>query len=254
MPTDQVVLIARAGQGTWILYNALRGGYRVHLLLETPPSRLKLIRARMRRLGLRRVVGQLLFQSLVRMPLAYFSRGRRHAILREHGASATPPLNQVERITSVNSPECWARVKELAPKVIVINGTRILSKATLKSFGVPVLNTHVGITPKYRGVHGAYWALANNDPEHCGVTVHLVDSGIDTGGVLHQALIVPTNKDNLTTYPTLQLAVGSQLLNRAVAEVLEGKHRIQPTPSGNRRWYHPTLWEYFGNLIRSGTR
>ena len=41
---------------------------------------------------------------------------------------------------------------------------------------------HAGITPQYRGVHGGYWAVVNNDPEHCGVTIHFVDKGIDTGG------------------------------------------------------------------------
>jgi methionyl-tRNA formyltransferase len=35
------------------------------------------------------------------------------------------------------------------------------------------VNIHVGITPKYRGVHGTYWALVNNDVENSGVTVHL---------------------------------------------------------------------------------
>ena len=44
------------------------------------------------------------------------------------------------------------------------------------------LNTLAGITPSYRGVHGAYWALVQRQPDACGVTVHLVDAGIDTGG------------------------------------------------------------------------
>ena len=50
----------------------------------------------------------------------------------------------------------------------------------------PVLNYHAGITPKYRGMNGGYWALATGDAGNFGATVHLVDAGVDTGGVLHQ--------------------------------------------------------------------
>ena len=46
---------------------------------------------------------------------------------------------------------------------MVVNGTRILSRRMLESIDAVFLNMHVGITPKYRGVHGGYWALANGD-------------------------------------------------------------------------------------------
>ena len=57
----------------------------------------------------------------------------------------------------------------------------------LGSLGCPVVNVHAGITPRYRGVHGGYWALAERHPEWVGTTVHLVDPGIDTGAILAQA-------------------------------------------------------------------
>jgi folate-dependent phosphoribosylglycinamide formyltransferase PurN len=56
------------------------------------------------------------------------------------------------------------------------------------------VNIHVGITPKYRGVHGTYWALVNNDVENSGVTVHFVDEGIDTGNIINQAIVVPSKR------------------------------------------------------------
>ena len=37
-------------------------------------------------------------------------------------------------------------------------------------------------------------------PETCGVTIHLVDAGIDTGAVLAQAPICPSPRDNFTTW------------------------------------------------------
>ncbi len=255
MRDNRLVLIARAGDSTWILYNALSKLYDTHVLVEEPPSTHSLIRSRVRRLGAGRVFGQLLFQALLVTPMSRVSRGRRQEIIQEFDVStAPPPPENVEKTASVNHPSCWEAVRAFAPDLIVINGTRILSKATLQAFGVPVINTHVGITPRYRGVHGAYWALVNKDLQHCGVTVHLVDTGVDTGGILHQAVIHPTIKDNFTTYPTLQMAVGSTLLCQAVREVLDGTERNIIGPDGDKRWYHPTLWEYILNFLKLGVR
>ena len=136
----------------------------------------------------------------------------------------------------------------------MINGTRILSAKTIAAIGRPILNTHVGMTPRYRGVHGAYWALVNNDAEHCGVTVHLVDEDIDTGGVLYQAPIDPTRQDNFTTYPLLQMVRGSQLLIPAVRDAIRNDLKVVSGPAGDQRWYHPTLWEYLRHRIVWGVK
>ena len=51
----------------------------------------------------------------------------------------------------------------------MINGTRIISKATLGCVPAVFINTHVGITPTYRGVHGGYWSLVEGERARCGV-------------------------------------------------------------------------------------
>ena len=70
-----------------------------------------------------------------------------------------------------------ALLTSLRPVVVVVNGTRIIAARVLESAGCPVVNLHAGITPRYRGVHGGYWALAERHPEWVGTTVHLVDPG-----------------------------------------------------------------------------
>src|SRR5206468_1975891 len=81
-------------------------------------------------------------------------------------------------------------------------------------------------------VHGAYWALAENDATHCGVTVHLVDAGIDTGGILAQSQITPTARDNFATYGMLQTAIGLRLLRDVVLpRLLAGDRATQPAPA-----------------------
>lgn len=255
MAGERIVLLARESAATRMLYHALSTGYDVRVVLEEPTSTYRLLRSRIRRLGLVEVIGQVLFHVLLAKPLSWSSRNRRQEILDEHGCSDGPiPKERIQRIRSVNDPDGWNTVHELQPAAVVINGTRILKPAAIAGIGVPILNTHVGITPKYRGVHGAYWALVRNDREHCGVTVHLVDAGIDTGAILHQVLIHPTSKDDFSTYPTLQMAVGCRMMIQALSEVLAGTS-VPITPSGpSVRWNHPTLWGYLSARWRYGVR
>ncbi len=252
---ERIVLLARKSMATAILYNALAPHFDVRVVYERPPSMRVLLRSRIKRLGWWKVLGQVLFQVIIAKPQARRAAARQQAIMREHGASDTAiPDDRTRACGSVNSEDCWKAVQSLAPKVVVINGTRILSAKTINALGVPVLNTHVGITPMYRGVHGAYWALVQEDQAHCGVTVHMVDEGIDTGAVLYQTTIAPTKADNFSTYPTLQMAAGAALMVKAVGEVIAGTARPQVPKGPSERWHHPTLWAYWQHRIRKGVR
>ena len=255
MDEPRIVLVGRMGTSTNVLYHALASRFPVSVVHEIPPPLHKLLRWRAARVGWTRVLGQLLFQVAVAVPMGRLSASRRREILADAGLSAeAPPAHALAVTQSVNSNELLGQVHQLHAALVVINGTRILSQRTLDAMGLPILNVHAGITPKYRGVHGAYWALVNKDPENCGVTVHLVDKGVDTGGILCQGLISPSDHDNFSTYPILQLALGSKLLVQAVADVLAGNRSLLAGPAESRRWYHPTLWQYLYYRLARGIR
>ena len=249
----KVVVLAGPGESTDILFHYLDQAFGVHhLIVETPVGQRQLLSRRVEKLGWGVVLGQVLFKLGIASWLGRASSVRQQAIRAAHGLSAgPPPAERLTRVPSVNSPECIALLQALQPDVVVVNGTRIISKKVLAAVPCPFLNTHAGITPLYRGVHGGYWALANGDPAHCGVSVHVVDAGIDTGSILAQAIIKPTPADNFATYPLLQLAAGLPLLAQAVAAALTGELRTRPAPEGpSRLWSHPTLGQYLRARLR----
>ena len=129
-----------------------------------------------------------------------------------------------------------------------------ISKKTLNCINATFINTHAGITPNYRGVHGAYWALANNDIDNCGVTVHLVDTGIDTGGILYQENIKITKQDNFTTYTYLQIAEGIKLMKKALNDIIKNNISIVKKQSDSKLWSHPTIWKYLITRITKGIK
>jgi methionyl-tRNA formyltransferase len=252
-----VVLLAGPGPSTNIVYHFLARRFTtLRLVVEQPPSRRGLLARRLKKLGPLVVGGQLAFQLGLVPVLAGAARRRIREIVRQHGLCAdTPPAQATTAVESVNSPATLALLHQLRPQVVVINGTRIISREVLEAVPVPFINMHAGITPLYRGVHGAYWALTRGDRRHCGVTVHLVDQGIDTGSVLGQAAVQPTATDCFVTYPYLQVAAGLPLLAAAVAEALAGRTTTVPPPTGpSRLWSHPTVWHYLWYWLCRGVR
>lgn len=113
---------------------------------------------------------------------------------------------------------------------------------------------HVGITPKYRGVHGGYWALANQDKDNCGVTVHFIDKGIDTGEVISQARINPDKKDNFTTYPLLQQIKGIELMKKVIRDIAENNIETFKPDLESKLWTHPTMFNYLFNRVFKGVK
>ena len=215
------------------------------IVVERPIARTELIRLRIKRLGVLRVAGQLAFIGFSRLlDLCVARRGSRRSS-RQHRMEPRWPEN-CERfeVPSVNSPECLACLARLAPRVIVLLGTRVIDRKTLAQIKVPLINYHAGITPKYRGIHGGYWAKAEGDLANFGVTVHLVDPGIDTGAVLYQARLAPTAQDNYATFPYLQLAAALPLMEQAARDALAGTLTARPVDLPSRLWSHPTLWGY----------
>jgi folate-dependent phosphoribosylglycinamide formyltransferase PurN len=222
------------------------------IVVEPPVPRSVLARRRIKRLGILHVAGQTAFALLAR-GLYHASRRRIAAILQQHRLEPRwPEGSERFEVPSVNSPECVACLDRLDPRVILLLGTRIIDRATLAAVKAPLINYHAGITPKYRGIHGGYWAKAEGDLDNFGVTVHLVDAGIDTGAVLYQARLKPTPADNYATFPYLQLAAVLPLMEQAARDALAGKLTSQTVNLPSRLWSHPTLWAYVAGGLRRG--
>jgi folate-dependent phosphoribosylglycinamide formyltransferase PurN len=253
----RVVFLAGRGESSNIVYHSLTEvADVVAVVQEDSPSRLRMLERRVRRLGLFRVVDQVLFIAFMVPFLQFTSAGRTRALLARYGMNASKiPPQVIHHVSSINHSRVAELLRLHDPDVVVVNGTRIIGKMVLESADVPFVNTHVGITPAYRGVHGGYWALADGKPELAGVTVHRVDKGIDTGAIIAQALIYPEPEDNFYTYPTLQLAAGLPLLKAAVVDIQQGRSKpCEPLSKSSRLYYHPGLTEYLRYRVTKGVR
>jgi folate-dependent phosphoribosylglycinamide formyltransferase PurN len=241
---SDVALLGVRGESTNAIFHALSARFgRPHVILEDSVSRVQLARRRARKLGWMTVSGQVLFAFGIVPLLSVASRKRREAIGREHGLDLRPIDGSVIEVRSVNSDEARQALVAARPGVVVVSGTRIISQQTLVP--APFVNLHAGITPRYRGVHGGYWALVDRRPDLVGSTVHLVDLGVDTGAVVEQVTFPVTPEDSFATLPLRHLAAGAPALLRAVEAALAGTLSPRaPMVQDSGLHYHPTAWGY----------
>ncbi|WP_280508313.1 phosphoribosylglycinamide formyltransferase [Nocardia flavorosea] len=141
----------------------------------------------------------------------------------EHAAAAGIP---VVRIPAGDYPDraAWDRaladsVAGYLPDLVVCAGfMKLLGPTFLDRFGGRIINTHPALLPSFPGAHGVRDALAYG-VRVTGSTVHLVDSGVDTGPILAQeAVPVHPDDDEPTLHERIKI-VERRLLVDVVAAV-----------------------------------
>jgi folate-dependent phosphoribosylglycinamide formyltransferase PurN len=253
MPAGEVVLLVVDNGLCRIAARRLAAKFPdLKIIVEQHVPRRSLVRSRLKRFGLAHTAGQLAFIAFSRC-LRRAAAARIAELIAAEGLDPQWPSGaELIEVTSVNAPDTIARLQQLQPKVVLVVGTRIISRRVLASVAAPFINYHDGITPKYRGIHGGYWASAEGDLANFGVTVHLVDPGIDTGEVLYQARLRPSVQDNYATFSYLQIAAALPLLERAAQDALAGTLTPQTVDLPSQLWSHPTLWGYVATGLRRG--
>jgi|TARA_Y100000294_G_scaffold162062_1_gene166918 folate-dependent phosphoribosylglycinamide formyltransferase PurN len=86
----------------------------------------------------------------------------------------------------INSPKYTEAIINSKPDLLIAYGCSIIGEPLLTAFKGRFLNVHLGLSPYYRGSGTNYWPLVNGEPEYVGATFMYIDSGIDTGEIIHQ--------------------------------------------------------------------
>ena len=248
-----IVIVTAGGRNPQVLINALNARFaKVTVLIEQPESKTLFLKRRARKLGWMIAAGQFATMAVSKFGKR-FTEQRAEDILRDYGVSdAVDPAVPVIEIESINSTSALEHIHRIGPAVVFLVSCRMLSAPTLAAIPCPVVNFHAGINPQYRGLMGGYWARVENDEEHFGATVHLVDAGVDTGDILYQSRMTPSKSDTLHTYPLLQTAASTDIAIRAVEDVLSGSVKPLPANGSSRQWYHPPIWTWLWNGFTRG--
>ena len=249
--TDNANIIAMTAGGphAWVMINALRDHFGdFPVIVEEPEPASVFWKRRKRLLGRLKVASM----QAARIPIKLTKRGTDRtiaAMVAEYGLKPQPaPEANVLPVSSVNSAETRQMLAEKRPSAVFVVSTRMIGKETLASTNAPFINYHSGINPAYRGMFGGYFALANGEPEHFGATVHLVDSGVDTGDILYQSHVETRPEDNFHTYLWRMAAGSRNIVIQAIQDALDGELSPHKVDLPSKQYFAPT----FGGYLKAG--
>ncbi|TVP93191.1 phosphoribosylglycinamide formyltransferase [Alkalibacterium sp.] len=117
--------------------------------------------------------------------------------------------------------EVLAHLEEAKVDLIVLAGyMRIVGKTLLKAYPERIINIHPSLLPSYPGRQGIVDAFMDK-VEQTGVTVHLVDEGVDTGPVLAQETVAIEPDDTIDSLERKIHAVEHELFPKVIQKVIK---------------------------------
>lgn len=253
MTSPTIAMLIQPGQNPEIVVNAVKAAFPDLVVIEEQPESKKLfIKRRAKKLGWLQALGQLATMVVSKYGKR-FTTARVAEILEEFGANDRRD-STIRRIAvpSANSAEFVTVMDEIRPAALLLVSTRMLKAETLAAIACPVLNLHAGINPQYRGLQGGYWSRVLADEVNFGTAVHLVDAGVDTGGVLHQIRLKPSKRDTMHTYPLLQTAAATGIVVESLRDAVTGNLKPLKIAGPSRQWYHPPIWTWLWNGVTRG--
>ena len=126
-------------------------------------------------------------RALAALPEPVFKKASAHRrrfllqLLRLAGQAGAPGFFP----PAVNDPELLPQLRALNADVVVMAGFNQILKAPLIEAFPRVLNVHPSLLPAYRGPVPPFWIVSRGERES-GVTVHEVETGIDSGAIVAQ--------------------------------------------------------------------
>ncbi|MGA1825926.1 MAG: methionyl-tRNA formyltransferase [bacterium] len=123
----------------------------------------------------------------------------------------------------------WA---QLSPDlVVVVAYGHILPSWIINAPSYGCINIHASLLPKYRGASPINWAIINGE-ETTGITIILMDTGMDTGAILSQRRLQIDPNDTAEALSQKLSVLGAQMLPETIGGIIEGT--LKPVPQQNQ--------------------
>lgn len=150
-----------------------------------------------------------------------------------------------------------ARLRAAAPDLLLSAAHEFLIREPeLRVARLGSVGLHPALLPRYRGSHPLWWALRNHEAE-VGLTLYVLDDGIDAGPVLAQATVATQPGD---TFASLYRRVADEvapMLDALLVTMAEEDQLPQATPQDHNRatvYRAPTHRELHGTLPERAVR
>lgn len=136
----------------------------------------------------------------------------------------------------------WGDVKNIENLILLsLECDRIISINQFKSSNL--YNLHFSLLPRYRGVYTSAWPILNGE-DYTGVSLHKIDSGIDTGPIINQRRIKIEREETAFSLYHKYEYYGLKLLKRNTSNILSGNISLLKQEHENASYYSRKSIDY----------
>ena len=128
----------------------------------------------------------------------------------------------------INSDDFIKSFKALSLELLIVFGSSILRPEVFQSCSGAAFNLHLGISPFYRGSATNFWAIYDGRPGYVGATIHLLDSGIDSGPIVRTGRPQVSVCETPHSLGCKAIQVGTKLMIESITEYFQGGLKSKP--------------------------
>lgn len=165
-------------------------------------------------------------------------RGRKLAVSPVKQAAQALGLKVVQP-QSLKTPEALKKLADFKPEIIVVAAFgQLLPKTVLEMPKLGCLNVHPSLLPKFRGASPVAAAILAGE-EFSGVSIMLLDEGMDSGPVLARAQLPIADSDTTASLGAKLSLVGAGLLGEVMVDWIRGEIKPQPQDESQATYCQP---------------
>ncbi|MFH1893550.1 MAG: formyltransferase family protein [Candidatus Zixiibacteriota bacterium] len=137
---------------------------------------------------------------------------------------------------NVNSEFTVKSIMDRDIDIVVNAGGGIFRKAIVMAPKIGILNAHMGFLPTFRGMNVLEWSLFHR--HNPGVTLHFIDTGIDTGNILLFRKIELCMADTIDSLRAKALPVSVEAVTEGVRGLADGSLRaVSQRPQDGEQYF-----------------
>jgi methionyl-tRNA formyltransferase len=165
-----------------------------------------------------------------------------------HHRGAMPVLDIAEKynlrvVTAHNKSSLDTAIQDAdftSRYAVLIDFGIIVSRHVIDSFPLGIVNSHFSLLPLLRGADPITWAIANGD-EKTGVSLMLIDEGMDTGQLLTQKTLHLATDETTISLTQKLIILSDELIKEYVPRYLDGLLAPKNQPHPDRATYSRKL-------------
>ena len=154
------------------------------------------------------------------------------------GNSELPDEFPTVHVHSVNDADAQTKLAAKAPDILCVYGTGKIYPPIFEQPPMGTLNAHGGLLPDYRGLDTNLWAAYEGKPDAMAVTIHQIDTDLDTGPIYLMQRIKPVTGLNLSNLRYHATLLSTQLFLDTITGILDGSLKAS-RQTGTGRYFGP---------------